>query len=234
MNSDRGGAVLSATAAANRNGGAREGREDPPARQIRVLVVDDHAAVRLGVVQLLEGHDDFSVQIVCNDVEDTVARTASSDIDVAVIDYHLGRRNGLWLCRWLKQLAEPPGVIVYSGFADDHLAVCCAVAGADGVLSKGGLGSELCEAVRSVAQGTRLLPRVPRPIVDMLRRRLNDTEQQLFGMLMVGIPRAEIMHTLDMSARELDSREAAMLSKLEVSPGAAPLPSHGDAVTLLP
>jgi DNA-binding NarL/FixJ family response regulator len=226
--------VLTATRAAEPGSVDRSGTPDSRRRQIRLMVVDDHTAVRLGVAQLLAGQDDFAVQLVCIDAEDAVWPTTAPDIDVAVIDYHLGGRNGLWLCRRLKRLAEPPGVIIYSAFANDHLAACCSVAGADGVLNEAGLGSELCDAVRSVAAGGRSLPRALHPIVDMLRRRLSDSEQQLFGMPMAGIPAVEITHALGMSARELDSREAAMLRKLEVTPGAASAPGRDDVEHLIP
>lgn len=191
----------------------------PRLSHTRLMVVDDHPAVRLGMVGLLEGQHDFSVEVVCIDAEGAVAQAEQVGIDVAIIDYHLGGHNGLWVCRRLKQLAEPPRVIIYSAFANDHLATCCVLAQADGLLNKGGLGSELCDAVRSVTHGRRVLPRVAQPIADMQRRRLDDTEQPIFGMLMAGITRPEIARTLGMSARELSSREVTMLRKLEVLPG---------------
>jgi DNA-binding NarL/FixJ family response regulator len=199
-----------------------DGVRDLQLRHIRLMVVDDHPAVRLGLVQLLEGQRDFSVEAVCTEAEGAVAQAELLSSDVAVVDYHLGGRSGLWVCRRLKQLAEPPRVIIYSAFANDHLATCGVLAGADGVLNKAGLGSELCGAIRSVARGRRVLPKVSRPLADMLRRRLNDTEQPIFGMLMAGIPRSEITQTLGVSARELASREAAMLRKVEVLPGEHP------------
>jgi DNA-binding NarL/FixJ family response regulator len=226
MNDDQGGTMLTVTRAVEDDSVDRDGVPDSRRRQIRLMVVDDHPAVRLGVVQLLEGQRDFSVEVVCIDAEGAVAEAELLGIDVAIVDYHLGGRNGLWVCRRLKQMAEPPHVIIYSAFANDHLATCCAVAGADGVLNKGGLGSELCDAVRAVNRGRRLLPKPSQPIADMLRRRLDETEQPIFGMLMAGIPRIEIGQTLGMSARELSSREAVMLRKLEVLPGEASGPAH--------
>ncbi len=205
---------------------ALDSSPDSQRRRIRLMVVDDHPAVRLGMVQLLEGQRDFSVEVVCIDAEGAVAEAERLGVDVAVVDYHLGGRDGLWACRRLKQMPEPPRVIIYSAFADDHLATCCAVAGADGVLNKGGLGSELCDAVRAVSHGRRVLPKPSQPIADMLRRRLDETEQPIFGMLMAGIPRIEIGQTLGMSARELSSREAVMLRKLEVLPGEASGAAH--------
>ncbi len=204
---------------------------DSRLRQLRLMVVDDHPAVRLGLVQLLEGQRDFSVEVVCIDAECAVAQAELTGVDVAIVDYHLGGRNGLWACRRLKQLAQPPRVIIFSAFANDHLAACCVVAGAEGILNKGALGSELCDAVRSVARGRRLLPRASQPMADMLRRRLDDTEQPIFGMLMAGIPRTEMGRMLGMSARELFSREGAMLRRLEALPGEPSSPTRRQSRT---
>jgi DNA-binding NarL/FixJ family response regulator len=229
MTATKEGTMTTAARPVERAGADRSDAHDSRLHPIRVMVVDDHPAVRLGLVQLLEGQRDFSVEAVCIDAAGAVAQAEQLEIDVAIVDYHLGGRNGLWACRRLRRLAPAPHVIVYSAFANDHLAACCVVAGADGVLNKGGLGSELCDAVRSVARGRRVLPRASGPMADMLRRRLDDTEQPTFGMLMAGIPRSEIGRTLRMSARELSSREEAMLRKLEMLPGEAsgPGPSRG-------
>ncbi len=220
--------MLTATRPSEHDSVERDRLTDSPRREIRLMVVDDHPAVRLGMVQLLEGQRDFSVEVVCINAEGAVAEAERLGIDVAVVDYHLGGRNGLWACRRLKQMPEPPRVIIYSAFANEHLATCCAVAGADGVLNKGTLGSELCDTVRAVDHGRRVMPKPSQPIADMLRRRLDETEQPIFGMLMAGIPRIEIGQTLGMSARELSTREVVMLRKLEMLPGeASPLHRRG-------
>ena len=221
--------MLTVTRGAERGSRDRNAATESTPRQIRLMVVDDHPAVRMGLLQLLEGQRDFSVDAVCFNAEGAVAEAEAEAerIDVAVVDYHLGGRDGLWVCRRLKRLAEPPRVIIFSAFANDHLAACSVVADADAVLNKGVLGSELCDAVRSVARGRRLLPRVSQPLADMMRRRLDEREQVLFGMLLAGIPRAEIGRTLGMSARELGVRADATLTKLEPLPGEVSTPSHG-------
>jgi DNA-binding NarL/FixJ family response regulator len=227
MNYDQGATMQTVAPEAEHGSSNGSGATRSMAPQIRLMVVDDHPAVRWGLQQLLEGQRDFSVDAVCIDAEAAVAQAEAARIDVAVIDYQLGGHNGLWLCRRLKQLPEPPRVVIFSAFANDHLAACCAVAQADAVLNKGVLGSELCDAVRSVARGRRLLPRVSQPVADMLRRRLDEREQMLFGMLLAGIPRVEIGRTLGMSARELGSREETALRKLEVLPGEASKSARG-------
>ena len=224
MSHDDGGAMLAATHPFEPSRSDRDDASDSTRRQVRLQVVDDHPAVRLGLVQLFDGQRDFVVESVCVNAEAAVADAEHQGIDVAVVDYNLGGRNGLWVCRRLKRMAEPPRVVIFSAFANDHLAACCAVGGADALLSKGVLGSELCDAVRSVARGRRLLPRVSTPLADMLRRRLSNDEELLFGMLLAGIPRADIGEALGISEDELDSRAGAMLRELEPLPGEAPLP----------
>jgi DNA-binding NarL/FixJ family response regulator len=192
---------------------------DSTRRHIRLLVVDDHPAVQQGLLRLLDDEPDFEVVAVSGTAETAVGVAEHERVDVAVVDYHLGGRNGLWVSRKLKRLPQPPAVIIFSAYANDHLAASCIVAEADAVLNKGSLGSELCDAIRSVARGRRLLARVPQPMADMLRRRLDDSEQPIFGMLLSGISRVEIRQTLGISARELASREGMMLRKLEDLPG---------------
>jgi DNA-binding NarL/FixJ family response regulator len=196
-------------------------------RHLDLLVVDDHPAVRRGLQQLLDDQPDFQVMAVCSTPESAVARAERELIDVAVVDYHLRGRDGLWVSRKLGKLPHPPRVVIYSAYASDHLAARCVVAGVDALLNKGGLGSELCDAVRAVAAGKRLLPRVPQPLAEMLRRRLDEVEQPIFGMLLAGISRAEIGATLGLTRDQLASREAAMLRKLQALPGEVPDPLRG-------
>jgi len=194
-------------------------RTPAPRRPIRLLVLDDHPAVRMGLVQLLESQPDFAVRAVCVNAGGAVAQAIAHQIDVAVVDYQLPGRNGLWVCRRLKQAPRPPAVVLFSAFADHRLAACCAVAQADAVLNKGVLGSELCTAIRSVARGRRLLPRLPPALADTLRARLAEPEQLLFGMLLAAIPRDEVCRALGISEHELGARTETMLRTLEALPG---------------
>jgi DNA-binding NarL/FixJ family response regulator len=188
-------------------------------RALRLLVVDDHPAVRVGLQRLLEDEPDFEVVAVCETAEGAIARAESESADVAIVDYHLGGRNGIWVSRALKRLSRPPRAIIFSAFANDHLAASCVVAEVDALLSKGSLGSDLCDTVRSVARGRRALPPVPRPMTDMLCRRLDDVEKQIFGMLLANVLRIDIEQILALSAGEFEARIAAMLKKLEPLPG---------------
>jgi DNA-binding NarL/FixJ family response regulator len=191
-------------------------REHPPTR---LLVVDDHPAVRWGLVQLLEDQPDFDVAAVATNAESAIAQAEQEGVDVAVVDYQLGGRNGLWLTRRLKALADPPRVVIFSAFANDHLAATGAVAGVDALLNKSSLGDELCNVIRAARRGRRTLPRVPHAMADLLRRRLDGDDQMLFGMLLAGIPTDEIAEALRIGEQELGARKAKMLVELEALPG---------------
>ena len=188
---------------------------DHPRRPLRLLVVDDHPAVRSGLRQLLDDQADFEVAAAVATSDEALAVAEREPIDVAVVDYQLGGRNGLWVSRKLKRLSQPPGVLIYSAYTDGVLASAAVVAEADAIFSKGGLGSELCEAIRKVARGHQLLPPVPEWLGDALRRRLDHQEQAIFGLLLAGIKTPQIAGTLDLPEAALESRLWLMLRKLE-------------------
>jgi DNA-binding NarL/FixJ family response regulator len=187
-----------------------------PRETTRLLVVDDHAAVRAGVRDMLADEPDFDVVAAVASAEEGLSVTERQVIDIAVVDYQLGGRTGLWLSRKLKRLRQPPGVVIYSAYADDVLSAAAVVAEADGIVSKSSLGSELCDAIRAVARGGHRLRPVPPWLSEALRHRLGHEEQAIFGMLLAGISRDEIAQTLGMSTDGLDSRLWAMLRALEL------------------
>jgi DNA-binding NarL/FixJ family response regulator len=186
-----------------------------PSRPTRLLLVDDHAAVRAGLRDMLADEPDFDVVAAVATAEQGLAVAERELIDLAVIDYQLGRRTGLWLSRKLKRLRQPPRVVIYSAYADDLLSAAAVVAEADGVVSKAGLGSELRDAIRTVARGGHRLRRVPPWLAEGLRDRLGNEEQAIFGLLLAAIPRDEVAETLGMSTDALDARLWAMLRALE-------------------
>ena len=195
---------------------------DPVARK-RLLVVDDHPAVRAGLAELLAGEADFELVAAVEAAEAAMQVAEREAIDVAIVDYQLGGRNGLWLSRKLKRLDRPPAVVIYSAHADGVLAAAAVVAEADAIVSKGRLGSELCEIVRGVLAGHRHLPPLPARLAESLRGRLDHLEQAIFGLLMAGIEPAEVAATLGLSVADLELSLWVMLRRLEAAPAAVAL-----------
>jgi DNA-binding NarL/FixJ family response regulator len=192
-----------------------------PTEPARLLIVDDHAAVRAGLRQLLSDETGFAVVAAVADAEKAIALAESEPVDIAIVDYQLGGRNGLWLSRKLKRLEHPPAVLIYSAYTDSVLAAAAVVAEADAIVSKGGLGSELADAIRDVLGGRRSLPPLPAWLREALRRRLDDKQQAIFGLLLAGIAPDEIGRTLGLSDGELEAQLWTMLHALEASHGPA-------------
>jgi DNA-binding NarL/FixJ family response regulator len=186
---------------------------------IRLLAVDDHPAVRRALRGLLEEQPDFELVAVVDGPEAAILSARDARIDVAVVDYQLGdRHSGLWLCRELKRLPGPPKVLIYSAYCDALLAAAAVVAQADGILSKGGLGWELCEAIRDLTREHLPLPIAPRQLEDTIRSRLSDEDRIVFGMLLNGMSSDEVAAVLGCSPASLDSRVATILRKLQRVP----------------
>jgi DNA-binding NarL/FixJ family response regulator len=192
-------------------------RDDPLART-RLLVVDDHPAVRAGLRELLADEVDFEVVAAVATAEDGVEIAKREPIDVAVVDYQLGGRNGLWLSRKLKRLPDPPAVLIYSAYTDGVLAAAAVVAEADSIVSKGRVGSDLCREIRWAAAGERHLPTLPPRLAESLRRRLDNDEQAIFGMMLAGLEPREVASTVGLSAATMESRLSELLSRLEGLP----------------
>lgn len=193
---------------------------DDPLARTRVLVVDDHPAVRAGLRELLAEEADFAVVAAVDSAEAGIDVARRAPIDVAVVDYQLRGRNGLWLSRKLKRLPHPPAVLVYSAYTDGVLAAAAVVAEADAIVSKGSIGSELCDQIRSAAAGQRHLPPLPPRLSESLRRRLDSDEQAIFGMLLAGLAPAEVAATLGLSPAIMESRLWELLRRLEGTPTA--------------
>jgi DNA-binding NarL/FixJ family response regulator len=184
----------------------------------RLLVVDDHPAVRAGLRRLLADEDDFHVVAAVATAEAGVDIAKREPIDVAVVDYQLGGRNGLWLSRKLKRLDDPPAVLIYSAYTDGVLAAAAVVAEADAIVSKGRIGSDLCHEIRSAAAGSRHLPAIPPRLGESLRRRLDHEEQAIFGLLLAGFDTTEVAGTLGLSPAGMESRLWELLRRLEGLP----------------
>lgn len=195
--------------AATRSAGDRDGTHG----RIRVLIVDDHVAVRAGLAGLITGQPDMTL---AGEASSAVAAVAGvrCGCDVAIVDYHLGDRNGLWVTRRLRQSQAPAQVLLYSAFAGEALAVAAIVAGAAGLLGKSAIGEEVCLAVRRLAAGGRYLPVIRPAVLELIGARLQPDQRAILGLLVHGIPPGEAAAQLGMSTLELDVERAAILGAL--------------------
>ena len=185
-----------------------------PTPGLRVLVADDHEAVRTGLSAVLTDEVDLVLVGTVAKAEDAFNATQLFDPDVVVLDYQLPDQDGLTLTRRLKALPTVPRIVIYSAYADARLAVAAIVAGADGVVSKAGIADELCQAIRAVANGSTVLPTTGPAALRAAADLLDPGDAPILGMLAHGTEPREVAEALGIAERRLDARRWAMLRRL--------------------
>jgi DNA-binding NarL/FixJ family response regulator len=189
---------------------------------VRVLVVDDHPAVRHGIRAMLEEEPGIvcvGVAASAGEAHEQWLAAERPPADVVLVDRHLQDEDGLSLCLWLRTRAPAPAVVIYSASADDDaLALPAVVAGAAGVVAKSSDPAELGAIIRAAAAGERRLPRVAAPVAAVQPARLAAGDLPILGMLRHGVPPDEIAATLRIGEAELRARRWAMLEALSAPP----------------
>jgi DNA-binding NarL/FixJ family response regulator len=181
---------------------------------LRVLVVDDHPAVRAGLIELIAAEPGMTAVAAVATAGEGLAQAIALAPGVAIVDHRLPDHDGLTLTRRLKSLPEPPGVLVYSAYADPTMVIGAIVAGADGVAAKTARGHQICDAVRAIADGHTALPPVSPTALSRIATRLDPSDTPILAMLVHGTPPSEIAEVLAISEDWLDARRWAILQHL--------------------
>lgn len=195
---------------------------------IRVLVVDDHPAVRVGLASLLRSEPGIGPVAAVASADAALAEAARSAPDVALLDYDLPDRDGLLLCCDLKALEHPPRVVLYSAFARPRLAPAALVAGVDAMLDKGAPPEQLFETLRRVARGTGERLTAPPELLGRCIEELSPDDISLFGMAVNGTPAAEIAALAGTDVPSTHSRLRALVKRLQPARREVPVPTAGD------
>jgi DNA-binding NarL/FixJ family response regulator len=117
----------------------------------RVLVVDDHAAVRASLATFLDACDDLEVVGEAADGCEALELATALRPDLVLMDVRMPRLDGIETTRRLKARTSPPRVVLISAYEEDELEQAGREAGADGFLLKGTRGSRVVDEVRAVA-----------------------------------------------------------------------------------
>jgi DNA-binding NarL/FixJ family response regulator len=179
-----------------------------------LLIVDDHAAVRTGLAALVEPEPCLRAIAAAADAETALALAEEHAPDLAVIDVHLPGEDGLRLCLRLNGMRPRPGLVLYSAFADDLLAVLSTVAGADALVPKSAEPELLRDTLLLVAQGGRHIPRPSPSALTTVGAALEPDDLPILGMLVHGTAPDEVAATLAISPEWLLARRWAILRRL--------------------
>jgi DNA-binding NarL/FixJ family response regulator len=160
---------------------------------IRVVVIDDHPALRAGLQTVLESDQGIVYAGESDGAEESVwPLLRRVEPDVVLLDYHLPKSDGLQLCYRMKQQVPPPAVVVFSAYAGPDLLLPARLAKADAVLNKGVAARELFETVRGVAAGERLLPEPSATVLREAHEHIPEDDRAVVGMLLDGTTESEV------------------------------------------
>lgn len=183
---------------------------------IRLLIVDDHPAMRAGLTAVLRAEPGIVPLGAASSEDDLHAMVERTDPDVVLLDYHLPGSDGLKLCRRLKRYNKPPAVLLYSAYADSAMVVPAILAGADGLMNKSAPAPELFDALRAVARGDRVLPPVPRALLESATARVEPEDMPILAMMIDGTSPAEVAEAMRADPRDVSRRIDAMIERLRV------------------
>ena len=189
---------------------------------ISVLIVDDHAMVRDGLVAVLGAEDDLAVVGSAGEVAAAGALLVELRPDVLVTDYQLPDGTGLDLAAQAVAAGLPTVVLVISGIDKPAMIEEAVRAGCAGFLSKGRDTTDLAAAVRSIAEGTAVFPvavlrRVVRAPERSLTDPLTDRETEVLQLLARPLSVAQIAAELFVSIHTARNHVRAVLAKLDAS-----------------
>jgi two-component system response regulator DevR len=150
----------------------------------RIMLVDDHEVVRLGLKALLDRHPDMEVVAEASSANEAVEKALHFKPDVVVLDIRLGGSSGIDACRDITSQLPDIKVIMLTSYAEDEMLFAAIRAGAAGYVLKQAGGQDVIRAIETVGHGNSLLdPALTERVFAEVRRAARDQESNAFSQL---------------------------------------------------
>jgi DNA-binding NarL/FixJ family response regulator len=197
----------------------------PQGAMLKILLVDDHAIVRVGLKQMLA---DAFAQLEVTEVgtgQEALAKAQEASWDLVVLDINLPDTNGLDVLKKLKTLSTALPVVVLSFHPEEQYAVRALKSGASAYVTKDTAPQELATAIKTVLAGRQYVtPTLAERLEAMplhaagkpLHTLLSDRELQVLSMIGGGKSVTEIAVALDLSVKTVSTYRMRLLSKLQL------------------
>ena len=200
-------------------------------RELKLLIVDDHAIFREGLRALLDMEDDFTVIGEASSGAEALLMVADEPPDVILLDLHLPDGTGSEFCRQLLGVSPQSKVLILSAYDDDQEVSAALISGASGYVLKTVGGERLADNIRSVYGGEVLLaPSVAAKVVRQLSRLKEETgrqeealdiltprEREVFFLASRGMKNAEIAEELYLSEKTIKTHLRNIYNKLNLA-----------------
>jgi len=195
---------------------------------IRVVLVDDHAMVRAGLQQLLDGDPQIQVVGTAADGEAAVAVVQAERPDVVLMDLQMPGTDGVSATRQIGEVAPAVKVVIVTSFSDRERIVGALDAGAIGYLLKDAEPEEILAGVQAAARGeSPLHPRAARELlasrVDPGHRRdtegvdLTPREVEVLVLVREGLANKQVARRLGISERTVKAHLTSCFQRIGVA-----------------
>ncbi len=191
---------------------------------MRVLIADDHAIVRKGLIELLrEAYPDMQVFEASNSHQ-AIDVVTQSTIDVILLDISMPGRNGLDTLKQIRSSGVKSPVLMLSMHPEDQYAIRSLKAGASGFINKETATEELLTAIQKILSGRKYISasvaekladagdRSSRPAHELL----SDRELQVLQKIAEGKPVSQIADELSLSVNTISTYRTRLLEKLGI------------------
>jgi two-component system, NarL family, response regulator LiaR len=192
-------------------------------RPIRVMIVDDHAMVRRGLVTFLRAFGDLCLAGEADNGETAVRLCAELRPDVILMDMVMPEMNGPAAIRMIRQQCPEVHILALTSFKESDLIRDALAAGAIGYLLKDISADELATAIRAANAGRATLsPEATQSLVESVNQPsaqtfdLTEREQAVLALMVEGLNNSQIAAKLVVSPSTVKSHVSAILSKLGV------------------
>jgi len=193
---------------------------------VRIMIVDDHEVVRLGLNNLLARQPGWQVVAEAGTVAGAIQLADEHEPDVVLMDIRLGYESGIDACREIVKTHLHTKVIMLTSFADDDLLFNAISAGAVGYVLKQVGNDDLIRAINTVAQGNASLdPGVTGQVLAKLRDStrseafadLSDRELNVLALIAQGKTNKEIAISLYLGEGTVRNYVSNIFDKMSLS-----------------
>jgi len=195
--------------------------------KVHILIVDDHALFRESVARLLNAEPDFDVVADCSTTLDALRIVSSTQVDLVLLDYDLGRQTGSDFLQEAKVISfEGKVLIVTAGLSDAEGAELMRQGGA-GIFMKHSSAATLSQAIRQVISGgvwfeQQYLRRIfDAPLAEKhdqraSKQQLSDRERRVLRYILEGLTNKQIADRLDISESSVKATLQQLFDKAGV------------------
>jgi two-component system, NarL family, response regulator DevR len=196
---------------------------------LRILLVDDHEVVRLGLKSLIERHAGFEVVAEAAAAAEAVQKAIQHKPDIVLMDIRLVGSSGIEACQEITEKLPDTKVIMLTSYAEDEMLFSAIRAGAVGYVLKQIGSTDLIRTIEAAARGEATLdPSLTQRVFSEVRRAvqkeemvaftdLTPQEMQTLALVSEGRTNREIAQALFLSEGTVRNYVSSILSKLEVS-----------------